>query len=249
MIEPERTGTALDVGGYCRRVEDYLTRANAGHLVRIVGSGFELVKSWAESGVPLSVVYRGIDLKAERHNEGRSARPLRIEFCVGDVQAVFDHWRRAVGLMAATPVGSDESDATTPTTGDAESEHAPKRKSLGRHIDRAIDRLSRALSRTETPDGLRADCTPLLDALAALRERSSRARGAAREEAEAALAALDRDLAAAARRHTPEGWLQSLRGEAAADLAPFRQRLDPEAWQRSLDATIDRLLRDRLLFR
>jgi hypothetical protein len=68
----------VDVAEYCRRVEDHLTRVNAGHLVRIVGPGFELVRGWAEAGVPLSVVFRGIELKAERHREGASTRPLRI---------------------------------------------------------------------------------------------------------------------------------------------------------------------------
>jgi hypothetical protein len=36
-----------------------------------------------------------------------------------------------------------------------------------------------------------------------------------------------------------------LRAEAAAELAPFRGRLDDQSWTRSMEATIDRLLRDR----
>jgi hypothetical protein len=62
--ETGESATAGDLGEYCRRVEDHLTRVNAGHLVRIVGPGFALVRQWADAGVPLSVVYRGIDLKA-----------------------------------------------------------------------------------------------------------------------------------------------------------------------------------------
>ena len=46
----------VDIGEYCRQVEDHLTRVNGGHLVRIVGPGFELVRGWANEGIPLSVV-------------------------------------------------------------------------------------------------------------------------------------------------------------------------------------------------
>ena len=248
----EQVIAQADLGEYCRRIEDHLTRANAGHLVRIVGPGFELVRGWADAGVPLSVVYRGIDLKAERHRDGASKRPLRIEFCAGDVLAVFDQWRRAVGIMS---IGSDASgieagDASDePAAGrpDAEAPDAsPKRRSLGRHLDRAIDRLSRAAARMDVPEGLREDCTRLLQALATIRESSARLRGDARTEVETALASLDAELSDAVRRHSAPEWMDSIRAEAAADLAPFRSRLPAEAWDRSMNVTIDRLLRDRL---
>ena len=252
-----------DIGEYCRRVEDHLTRANAGHLVRIVGPGFDLVRGWARSRVPLSVVYRGIDLKAERHREGQARRPLRIEFCESDVRAIFDQWRRAIGLTTgagfaedpgsedpglhvSSPDGAPGPGDGAPglqTRGDAAE---PKRPSLGRHLERAIDRLSRVAGRLDLPDGLRDACDRALQALAALRESSARARGAAREEAVATLAALDAELLASARAHAPAGWLEALDAEAAADLAPFRGRLVGDAWQRSITVTVDRLLRNRL---
>ena len=239
----------VDLGEYCRRIEDHLTRANAGHLVRIVGPGFELVRGWADSGVPLSVVYRGIDLKAERHREGASKRPLRIEFCAGDVQAIFDQWRRAVGIMPISADTDGNEHGAPEELPEAQGEPAdvsPKRRSLSRHLDRAIDRLSRAAARMDVPEGLRDECTRLLQALATIRETSARLRGEARAEVETALGALDAELSDAARRHAAPEWMASIRSEAAADLAPFRTRLPPDAWDRSMNVTIDRLLRDRL---
>src|SRR6188508_2149440 len=141
----EQLTAQVDLGEYCRRIEDHLTRANAGHLVRIVGPGFELVRGWADAGVPLSVVYRGIDIKAERHREGASKRPLRIEFCAGDVQAVFDQWRRAVGIMSIGTGAIDADGGDAPEVEGVEggkdeaSDPSPKRRSLSRHLDRAID--------------------------------------------------------------------------------------------------------------
>ena len=234
--------TPIDVGEYCRRVEDHLTKVNAGHLVRIVGAGFDLVRGWAEAGVPLSVVYRGIEMKAERHREGQAKRALRIEFCEPDVRAVFDNWRRAVGFHDSTQqADAAESGATAAAPPDA-----PKRPSLTKHLDRAIDRLSRAGGRLDWPAGLRDECDRLLQELVALRTASAHARGAQRDEVAARLPALDADLASALRVNAPAALRASLESEAATELAAYRSRLNPADWRRSVDVTTDRLLRDRL---
>jgi hypothetical protein len=96
----DRPAPTVDVGEYCRRVEEHLMRVNDGHLVRIFGPGFELVRGWALGGIPLSIACYGIDQKAERHRAGSSKRPLRIEFCDVDVQEAFARWRRAVGVTS-----------------------------------------------------------------------------------------------------------------------------------------------------
>ena len=56
-----------DVADYCRQVEAHLTRTNGGHMVRVVGAGFALVKQWADDGVPLSVVFRAIEPVSYTH--------------------------------------------------------------------------------------------------------------------------------------------------------------------------------------
>ena len=53
--------------GYVREIESYLCRKNGGHLIRIVGPAFEMVRGWAEQGVPLKVAFRGIDRRCERN--------------------------------------------------------------------------------------------------------------------------------------------------------------------------------------
>jgi hypothetical protein len=232
----------IDVGEYCRRVEDYLTRVNAGHLVRIVGPGFGLVREWAERSVPLSVVFRGIDNKAERHRHGKSTRPLRIEFCADDVRAVFDQWRRAVGLDLGAEGIADQWSAADGAT---KAEAPAKAPGLGRHLDRVIDKLTRASGRDDLPAGLRDEADRILQAAAALRESSARLRGDARAEAIDMLAGLEEALRVSVRAHAPAEWISSLRQDAELDLAPFKSRLEAGAWNRSIDITVDRLLRDR----
>jgi hypothetical protein len=229
------------IAEYCRSVEDHLTRVNAGHLVRIVGPGFEKVRRWARIGVPLSVVFRGIELKAERHQEGASRRPLRIEFCADDVEAVFEQWRRAVGVNVLPAL--DDPAAADDAGLDEAAE--PKRPSLKRHLDRAIDRLSRALGRLDLPEPLRDACDPLLQRLVAIRDDAKGARGAARDEAEQALIACDRELGEAVAAHAAPDVVAAAGAEALADLQPFRGRLDPADYERALRVTRDRLMRGR----
>ncbi len=229
---------AADIGAYCRQVEDYLTRANAGHLVRIVGPGFEIVRAWALEGIPLSVVYRGIDFKVERHNAGGTRRPLRIEFCEPDVRAVYDNWRRAVGVPAAN---AGEDAGATPDAGD----ESRKRPSLSKHFERVIDRLSRAAGRLDLPDAVRDAAGGLLTELTTLAESARGARGPARDEFVSRLGALDATLRGAARDAAPAPLVAELEHEATRDLAAFRGRLTGDRWRQALDATVDRLLRDR----
>jgi hypothetical protein len=229
-----------DVGEYCRRVEEHLARVNAGHLVRVVGAAFELARGWAIEGIPLSLVRRGIDQKAERHRAGRSRRPLRLEFCEADVRAVYDDWRRAVG------VGGGVAPSPPTGTGDEPGVPEPRRPSLARHLDRAIERLVQAAGRLETPEALRDALGSILHAVVALRDEARGARGPAREAALARLATLDGQLVAAARAAVDPADLDRLSAEAAADLAPYRARLAPEAWQQSLELTVNRLLRAHL---
>jgi hypothetical protein len=243
--------TADEIGEYCRRVEDHLTRANAGHLVRIVGPGFELVRQWAIAGVPLSIVCRGIDDKAERHREGEARRPLRIEFCEGDVRALYDRWRRAIGLRAGEatedePEGTERRLTEDSDASPSSSPSASKRPSLTKHIDRAVEKLSRMGGRMDLPVELRDACDRVLQSLVELRNSAAKVRGEARAALATQLAPLDAVLAAAVREHAPDAMRAPAATEAAADLAPYRRRLPPDTWQRSVDITTDRKLRDRL---
>jgi hypothetical protein len=232
-----RTGGPADIARFCRQVEEHLTRVNEGHLVRIVGQAFELVRGWALEGIPLSVVCRGITLKAERHRAGRSTRPLRLEFCEADVRAEYDSWRRAVGVAAATTTG-DLPDASPPAE--------RRRPSLARELGRAVDRLTSVAGRLDLSDRVRETLSSVLEELIALREEAKSARGAARDRLQPSLVALDRRLLTAARVAAGSAVVEELRQDASRDLEPYRARLTPEAWVRSVERGTNRLLRDRL---
>jgi hypothetical protein len=225
-----------DVADYCRQVEAHLTRVNGGHLVRVVGPGFALVKRWADDGVPLTVVFRGIQQKAERHALGASRRPLRIEFCEADVRALYEDWRRAIGVAAAPSETEDETGVASPQ----------RRRSVPKAIDRAIERLGRLAGRLELPEEFRDAMSRIIEQLSALREELTGTRGDARQQLLERLAPLEHELTQRSRGIVPADVMRELIERAEQDLAPYRDRLPAEAWDRAIAATVDRGVREHL---
>lgn len=233
-----------DIGAYCRDVEAHLTKVNGGHLVRIVGPGFSLVRSWAEAGVPLSVVFRGIEQKAERHRAGTSRRPLRIEFCEADVQEVFEAWRRAVGVAAAPETLESDADAGPVPVDTIDRGSGPARRSVSRDLDRAAERLVRLAGRLDLPESLRDAVTIALSAVTETRDAIRSLRGPVRHERIAALVEVDRQLVDAALAALPADVATTIRTDAEAALESYRHRLAPDAWTRAVRVNLTRLVRD-----
>lgn len=221
---------------YCRQVEAYLCRKNDGHLIRIVGPAFEQVCAWASRGVPLKVTFGGIDRYFDRYYaKGPRRRPVRIEFCEADVLDAFDQWRRAVGISTTAASYADASDSGA--------DGARQRESLPAHLERVIARLT----------SLRAGADRRLDAMVdavvreldAARARAKGLRGESRDAFLARLQELDTLMIAAAREQLDDADREAFRGEADAELAPFKGRLAQDEYARAHAACVDRLVRER----
>jgi hypothetical protein len=226
-------GEPGDIGAYCRAIENYLCRRNEGHLVRVVGPAFDCVTSWATKGVPLRVAYRGIDRCVDRlAAKANRRRPVRVEFCDADVLDVFDEWRRAVGVPTAGPDAAGD-----------EAGIARRHASLGAHLDRVVARLT-ALRASGA-----ANLGDVVDVLVAeidgARSGAKGLRGEARRQLLDRLRAMDAQLLASMRERLDAATLAGLTAEAAAELAPFRDRMPADAYSRAEAACIDRLVRDR----
>ena len=241
----------MDADNYCREIEAHLCRRNAGHLVRLVGPAFDLVRSWAASGIPLKVAQQGVDRFIDRAQaKGPRRRPIRIEFCEADVLDAFDAWRRAVGVRAdlgpaetavrepAAEGEPDESDAGAPRRG-------RPRASLSTHLDRVIVRLT-ALRAGGIPPAWDAALDETVRALDAIHPASRRARGDARDRLIADLAAIDARLLDAARCAAPPDVVAAAEREADLELEPFRGRLSADAYAAARRRSADRLLRNAL---
>ena len=223
-----------DPGRYCREVEAYLCRKNDGHLIRIVGPAFEQVCGWAARGIPLTIVFLGIDRYFERYYaKGPRRRPARVEFCEADVLDVFDDWKRAVGVgFAASADGASQDEGAT----------ARKRESLPAHLDQVVARLT-AL-RAGEGRSLDTACDEIVRELDTVRAGSRGLRGEARETLLERLRTLDLRLLEAARAVCDAPTLERLSADADVQLAPFRARMAADVYARSKQACIDRLVRE-----
>jgi hypothetical protein len=220
-----------DLSEYCRELESYLCRKNGGHLVRIVGPAFEQVCGWAERGVPLTVAYRGIDRYCERlEARGPRRRPVRIEFCEGDILDLFDDWRRAVGVVPA----QGESDASRPA----------RKPGLAAHLERVVARL--VGRRVPRSPAFEAHVESLLGEIDRLSGASKKSRGDARAAILDRLAELDRELVQAAAAELDENAVATARREAESELAPFGSRLAPAVRAQAVEAAFERLVRESL---
>lgn len=220
----------MDSAEYCRQVEAYLCRKNEGHLIRIVGPAFEQVSGWETQGVPIAIVYRGIDQYCERYYaKGPRRRPVRIEFCEADILSLFDDWRRAVGVTRET---------------DASGESASRKgDSLPAHIDRVIARLTTLRASRPSPT-FDARLDAAVRELDRLRATAKQARGEGRAEIISRLEALDRELLEAARVELSSTAIVELQGAAEAEIAPFAARMPADARSRAVTVAFDRLVRD-----
>ena len=219
---------------YCRNVEAYLCRKNDGHLIRIVGPAFEQVCGWASQGIPLNVVFRGVDRYVERYyKKGPRRRPVRIEFCEADVLDAFDEWRRAVGVTGARGSAGEPDD---------DKRAARPRESLATHLDRVVARL--VARRGGADPSLDAVLDGTVRELDAARTAAKSLRGERRDAMLQRLRELDRQLVETARATSDAQTLQRVMAEADAQLSTFRGRMHAEAYAQSQQACIDRLLRE-----
>jgi hypothetical protein len=239
---PERSAEqadegVVDIGAFCRQVEAHLCRVNGGHLVRIVGPAFELVAGWASEGMPLRVVLHGVDRTIARLTaRGPRRRPVRIEFCEADVRDAYEQWRRAVGAHAVA-VGTETA---------VESAAAPaasRLKSLPKHLERVLVRLSSLAATRPWPAALNAAISEAIAAVDGALDAARGARGEARTAVLDRLEGIERALtdAAVAALTAPER--QQLDDQVQRELAPYRRQMPAPEFHEAQRALLGDLTR------
>ena len=228
----------MEIAEYCREIETHLCRKNDGHLIRVTGPSFTLVAGWAAQGVPIKIAFAGIDRYFERYyRKGPRRRPVKIDFCEADVLDVFDEWRRATGLTAASPASDGDGDAQTPE---------PRRgPSLPAHLERVVMRLSSARAGGTLGEAFDDLIDRVAHHLDAARAEARGLRGEARDRLIERLAALDRELLDHARVALDPETRRAMEREAEEELAPFRMSMPAEGYARARESALDRLVRER----
>lgn len=245
--EAVERGTGFDLGRYCREIEAHLCARNDGRLIRIAGPTFDRVRGWAERGIPLTVVRRGIDRSAERYTaRGQRRRPMLLDFCEADVLDVFDEWRRAVGVRHAA--GASAAGAAGEMSEGESEEGGGKRaaRSLPSHLERVAARLTALRTGPGVRPEWSAELGEIVRRVDAVRAGAKGLRGQPRLQALGLLEEIERLLLSAARRQLAVEELSALERQAAEDLRPFKARMPDEVFAKAAAAATDRLIRDRM---
>lgn len=234
----------MSTGEYCRAVESLLCRKNNGHLIRVVGPAFEMVCDWERTGIPLGIIERAIEKRHLRYTaNGARRRPLRIEFCEGDVIELFDQWRRAVGA----PQAAEQRACIVSAASKSKSDYGQSspRTTLTAHLESVIQRLEfwseiRPIVSNDTE--LLQRVSKVVDFVSTCRKSVNGLRGNARQEVIAKLKLYDEELLASLRASADDILMQRLEFEARGSLEPFRSRMASEVFENAVTIATDRLL-------
>jgi hypothetical protein len=234
----------MTVGQYCRRVESYMCQKNDGHLMRIVGPTFDLVRGWADGGIPISVVERAIDRTYSRYYAvGTKRRSVRVEYCEQEVIVLFDEWKRAVGIGKVSSSHSNRSKMKDDVTSVIQT--VAGKRSFASHLDEVAGRLetwsfeySGSVADTELSRCVAEAASVVSD----IRIDVGRLRGASRTAVLDQLNVLDEGFRDCARSVADDKLLKRLQAEAIESVKPFRSRMSQSVFDETVRVATDRLL-------
>lgn len=245
----------LNYFNYFTEIEDTFIRRRGKHLL-LSPMDWALIESWKEMGVPLHVALRGI----ERAFDSHAAKPRRrsvksLMYCQEEVEAQFGEWlegQRGASLKqdeGAADHTSAEPSGVDGSGGDVEEvEGLPfPRAVIAAHLADCREALARACE-TRRRKSVEDDLTEALArASTRLAELESDFASAARPDAqrlEDALTDLEALLDRAVRARLSDAALASKRAEAAAQLEPYRARMERATYEQTLDNLLAKALRE-----
>ena len=234
----------MTVGQYCRRVESYMCQKNDGHLIRIVGPTFDLVRGWADGGIPISVVERAIDRTYTRYYAiGTKRKPVRVEYCEQEVVVLFDEWKRAVGIGKISPVQLDESKIKDDTASAIQA--VARKRSLSSHLEEVGGRLETwtfECGGSVADSDLSRCVEEPASVVSGIRVGADRLRGSSRTAVLEQLTELDARFIDCARSIADDKLLKRLQAEATESVKPFRSRMSQDVFDDTVRIATDRLL-------
>jgi hypothetical protein len=181
-----------------------------GSILLLSTLDWALIDTWREAGIPLEAVLRGIDAAFDRYDARKSRAHVRringLAWCAQEVMTAAENIREA-SVGAARPQ-ADGAGAGL------------EQERIAAHLDAAAAKL-RVASLTSLAAQTAAETAERLTALAA----SAREAAPNLEELERTLTVLEEKLLSTVLATTPEEELARLREQSAAELAPYRRRM------------------------
>ena len=232
---------------YFTEIEDAFIRRRGKHLL-LSPLDWALIEGWKARGVPLHIVLRGVEQSFDSYEAKPRRRSVKsLFYCQEEVEAQYAEW-----LESQVGATSAENDAAGTTT--AKDEQATTgngalpfpREVIAGHLAESRGALERA-SEEHGKRGAGELGEALTRAAARLSELEKDFAAAARpdaEQLEGALNDLENLLDRALRAELAPARLEARRAEAAAQLEPYRKRMERATYEQTLDSLLAKLLRE-----
>jgi hypothetical protein len=235
---------------YFTEIEDAFIRRRGKHLL-LSPMDWALIEGWKARGVPLHIVLRGVEQSFDSYEAKPRRRSVKsLFYCQEEVEAQYAEWLES-------QVGGGE--ASTAETGAAGQTPAKDegggtgngalpfpREVIAGHLAEGRAQLERVADE-QKKRGPGELCEALTRAAARLSELEKDFAAAARpdaEQLEGALNDLENLLDRALRAELPPARLDARRAEAAAQLEPYRKRMERATYEQTLDSLLAKLLRE-----
>jgi hypothetical protein len=241
----------LNYFNYFTEIEDAFIRRRGKHLL-LSPMDWALIEGWKARGVPLHVVLRGVEQSFDSYEAKPRRRSVKsLFYCQEEVEAQYAEWLESqLGATAPTTATTtaQESPATTEPAATGNGALPFPREVIAGHLAEARARVERACAEQEARGGGAGElCEALARAAARLSDLEKDFAAAARpdaEQLEGALNDLDNLLDRAVRASLTPAQLEARRADAAAQLEPYRKRMERATYEQTLDSLLAKLLRE-----
>lgn len=202
-----------------------------------------LIEGWKSRGVPLHIVLRGVEGSFDSYEAKPRKRSVKsLFYCQEEVEAQYAGWLESqVGAAAAVAVEAQALDES----GASENGALPfPREVIAGHLAESRARLERAGAEQKAGDAseLGEAIARAASRLSELEKDFANAKRPDAEQLEGALNDLENLLDRALRASRPPARIEARRTEAAAQLEPYRKRMERATYEQTLDNLLAKLL-------
>jgi hypothetical protein len=237
----------LNYFNYFTEIEDAFSRRRGKHLF-VSPLDWSLMETWKDRGIPLHIVLRGIEQSFDSYEAKPRRRSVKsLFYCQEEVEAQYAEWLESqLGAAPATAATAEQQEAKDAQAATGNGALPFPREVIEGHLAEARARLERGCEEQKAR-GAGELCEALARAATRLSELEKDFANAVRpdaEQLEGSLTDLENLLDRAVRASVPPAQLEARRAEAAAQLEPYRKRMERATYEQTLDSLLAKLLRE-----
>lgn len=231
---------------YFTEIEDAFIRRRGKHLL-LSPMDWALIEGWKSRGVPLHIVLRGVEGSFDSYEAKPRRRSVKsLFYCQEEVEAQYAEWLESQVGGATASVETGEAPAKGEKSASGNGALPFPREVIAGHLAESRARLERAGAEEKARGAgeLHEAIMRAASRLAGLEQDFANAKRPDAEQLEGSLNDLENLLDRALRAALSPARVEARRAEAAAQLEPYRKRMERATYEQTLDNLLAKLLRE-----